>query len=363
MPQLNYLSAFRTTPSADIDRAASSNALMRNQVARIPQQNRAQDLEIQRYEQDTNDQQKATAKGVLGHMFSALAQSQDPIAFGRQMVASPDFVAASKIAGLPPGFTVEPNDDPKQLVAQSMDWARAMGAGLADSPEDFTLSPGSLRFNAQGQVVARGNPQAESQPRQAEPPVSVVGPNGKPVYVSREESLGQTPYEKPSGGLSPRDATTARNKLTMIQLARQQVALARQKFQPLKGTFSAGPLGAYMPTQAGQAFDAAVDVMRGTIGGITRVPGVGSMSDYEGRLDQAKMPARGKYEATTEQQLDSLDTMLNYLEQGYGGLLSDNGAASPESSQNSGGPQVGQVVDGYRFKGGDPGQQSSWEKQ
>jgi hypothetical protein len=29
----------------------------------------------------------------------------------------------------------------------------------------------------------------------------------------------------------------------------------------------------------------------------------------------------------------------------------------------SGAPKVGEVIDGYRFKGGDPSQESSWERQ
>lgn len=43
------------------------------------------------------------------------------------------------------------------------------------------------------------------------------------------------------------------------------------------------------------------------------------------------------------------------------GLASVMGGGDPPVSQPPGGPQPGAVVDGYRFKGGDPNKQESWE--
>jgi hypothetical protein len=85
---------------------------------------------------------------------------------------------------------------------------------------------------------------------------------------------------------------------------------------------SAGAFGqGRLPTERGKAFDAAVDQMRSTLTALTRVPGVGAMSDYETRLDQAKFPSRQNYESVTAQQIDAIDGMLNAIESGYTDLL------------------------------------------
>lgn len=131
--------------------------------------------------------------------------------------------------------------------------------------------------------------------------------------------------------LSPKDTNTARVKLTQVQIARNQLNTAKQRFEALRNTFSAGPGGNLLPTPEGKAFDAAIDSMRGSITALTRVPGVGAMSDYETRLDQAKFPTRGKYEEVAEQQLLALEELLNTIEGGYSELL----GAKPGSPPNT----------------------------
>jgi hypothetical protein len=124
--------------------------------------------------------------------------------------------------------------------------------------------------------------------------------------------------------LTRKDITQAEQKLTNIRLARQQLAQVKEKFAKIKDTLSAGP-GQALPTEKGSNFDAAVDQMRSIISGITRVPGIGSMSDYETRLQQAQFPSRGQYESTTEQKIQGIDDMLNLLETGYTDMLQQGG--------------------------------------
>ena len=132
--------------------------------------------------------------------------------------------------------------------------------------------------------------------------------------------------------LSPKDTNTARVKLTQVQIARNQLNTAKQRFEALRNTFSAGPGGNLLPTPEGKAFDAAIDSMRGSITALTRVPGVGAMSDYETRLDQAKFPTRGKYEEVAAQQLQALEDLLNTIEGGYSELLGTKPGAEPNTS-------------------------------
>jgi hypothetical protein len=137
--------------------------------------------------------------------------------------------------------------------------------------------------------------------------------------------------------LSPADSSKARAKLTQIKIARNQLENAKTRYAALKNTVSAGPGGGLLPTPEGQAFDKAIDSMRGSITALTRVPGVGAMSDFETRLDQAKFPTRNLYEQVGSQQLQALDDLIGALEQGYSEMLGNapatptNPAPSPES--------------------------------
>jgi hypothetical protein len=144
--------------------------------------------------------------------------------------------------------------------------------------------------------------------------------------------------------LSQKDATTAKMKLNTVSLARQQLNRIRDEFEGkadpktgqrtggIKGTMSAGAFGqGRVPSEGGRKFDAAVNQMRSTLTALTRVPGVGAMSDYETKLDQSKFPTRNDYESVTEQQLGDLDNMLNAIETGYKDLLS--GSQQPGAQQ------------------------------
>lgn len=160
------------------------------------------------------------------------------------------------------------------------------------------------------------------------------------------------PTAATSGAISQKDATTAKLKLNTAKLARQQLNDIRAKFEPLKGKWSAGPFGAgNLPSEEGRAFDRAVDQMRSTLTALTRVPGVGAMSDYETKLDQAKFPTRNEYESVTEQQINQLESMLDQIESGYSDLLGGGSAASQASAPVSvSSPQEAmQLPPGTRF--------------
>lgn len=152
--------------------------------------------------------------------------------------------------------------------------------------------------------------------------VAQVGPNGKVDVISK-------PVQQE---LTPKDASAARVKLRNIAIAKRQLALVRQRYEALKDTFSAGPGGNYIPTVKGKAFDAAVNSMRDNLTSITRVPGIGAMSDFETRLAQAKFPDRGQYEDVGAQQIQSLQDLLDGLEAGYSDMLSGDSQGTSQST-------------------------------
>ena len=134
-----------------------------------------------------------------------------------------------------------------------------------------------------------------------------------------------------SQNLSGKERQTANAKIQAAKLLKQQIAEARTKFDEIKGSFAAGPSGYLLPlSEKGQNFDASIDALRSSVSALTRVPGVGAMSDYETRLDQSKIPQRGRYESTTEQQLKQLEDMANFIESGYSDMLGPElGAEKP----------------------------------
>lgn len=162
-------------------------------------------------------------------------------------------------------------------------------------------------------------------------PTEVTGSDGKPMLIQTHSVTGETrpvqgykPKIPPSRqGITPKDATTAKNKINVVRLARQQLNNVRNKANALKGSASAGYGQGWVPSEKGNAFDKAVDQMRSTLTSLTRVPGVGAMSDYETRLDQAKFPNRGDYESVMFDSIEQLDAMLNAIETGYNDLLSE----------------------------------------
>lgn len=157
--------------------------------------------------------------------------------------------------------------------------------------------------------------------------------NGRKVRVNLDtgemQDLGPITEKK----ISPKDQATAKNKITMLTLAKQQLDQVQKKFDAIKGTFSAGPAGqGKAPTPSGKAFDAAVDAIRGTMSGLTRVPGVGAMSDFETKLSQAPIPNRNNYEDVTQQQIDQWYQLINTLAEGYQGMLPGVEDAPPDGA-------------------------------
>lgn len=162
-----------------------------------------------------------------------------------------------------------------------------------------------------------------------------IGPDGKIDILSKRDN---------TGSLSQKDATTAKMKINTVALARQQIQKIREAFdEGRKGMNAFGGAQGWLPTQAGKKFDARVNQMRSTLTALTRVPGVGAMSDYETKLDQSKFPTRTAYESVTEDTLNNLDDQLALIERGYTDLLNGNAPQTESPATNSGGWKIEKV--------------------
>lgn len=138
-------------------------------------------------------------------------------------------------------------------------------------------------------------------------------------------------YDRPKP-LSSKDQMAVKGKLATLKIAKQQLAQIKEKFAGIKGSYSAGPLQGMLPTETGKAFDAAVAPLTQTIIGLTRTPGIGSMSDYESRLAAAPIPSRSSYESVTQQQIQQIEDYINTLDSEYTSMGGQSSPAAPEPS-------------------------------
>jgi len=226
----------------------------------------------------------------------------------------------------------------QRILAQTLgkDFAR-MQAETMLKPPGQTSMPTSIaeyeraqqdpRF-AQFLRERRAPQQAPSRPMSPADVARLQGPEGAPLPfgITPEEARGMGATIKPeptTPRLSSADMAKATAKYQSAQTLKRQVAQAREAFntarQEMASTGRVGGLVAVTPSA--QKFDAAIDAMRSTVSGLTRTPGVGAMSDYETRLDQAKMPSRANYDEVTEQKLNELEALADGVLSGYGEML------------------------------------------
>jgi hypothetical protein len=118
-----------------------ADKIAQNQVQRLPQQNRAQDLAIQGQEQGLVQTRRANAQKVAANYFSAIAQSQTPKQAAQAMLSNPNWASVAQELGLPADkFSVGPTDTDDAIRATAMDWARAMG-GMPGEGGAYGLAP------------------------------------------------------------------------------------------------------------------------------------------------------------------------------------------------------------------------------
>lgn len=205
---------------------------------------------------------------------------------------------------------------------------------------DAAKAPNDVVQNPDGTYSYKSHADARKPGVLAPPPASqkehftyaqMTLPDGTAVPIRFNNESGQAerigdPYRPRLAGNA---ATQALSKLQTTQVLKAQMQDVRDAWAGIKDSYSAGYLQGWVPTEAGKLFDKAVDMMRGTIRQITRVPGEGSMSDWEGKLDQAKLPNRGEYESVTEKSFDQLDKLIGAYETATRDMLGMTGQAAP----------------------------------
>jgi hypothetical protein len=213
------------------------------------------------------------------------------------------------------------------------------------------------------QAIDEGDHVHVQQPRSAGnrvmPAPKAGGPSDFERKIEMARSMGATPDQLKqmvigeSGGGKPsatqiKLANTAKSKLVDLKAMEDQLAKVEAAFKPLKGSFSAGPGGGYLPTVEGKQFDAAVALLKGMARKLTRTPGEGAMSDYESKLAELANPSRSEYEDVTADQIQQLRALVQTTRQGYEALLEDaGGSTSNLPGSKSGGGDIDSILSKY----------------
>lgn len=144
--------------------------------------------------------------------------------------------------------------------------------------------------------------------------------------------------------LTPTQRGNITQKLRLVPVAKKQYERVRQLYEEMvqEGTFARGGVAGLIPgaIAGGKAeeFDKALGALRKSILSMTRVPGVGSMSNYETMLDEQALPSRWGSDEGRLEAINNIGTLLDNYEAGYRDMLG-NPVAAPAPARGGGGGQ------------------------
>jgi hypothetical protein len=248
--------------------------------------------------------------------------------------------------------------------------------GESKKEEGFTLGEGQVRYGPGGEVIAKGPEKAPASGKKYE--VTVPGPGGQPIkkLITEEELAGGVPeYQKPETDIEARQIRAEERKTEREKQEAEQksLAIAKESDIQVKSAFSAmeqalGEMEKYSGTKAmtspleaanaRQQYEAAAQAFAATL---SRATGDTRISDLDRRAYAGLLAYTG-----------GGSTLLNITRPDLARKRLDEAkkffGAAAKTRQGAGtstpaAPKVGAVEDGYRFKGGDPADPSSWEKQ
>lgn len=300
----NYISrTFRGPRPADVERDRYSNALARNEVDRLPQQNKAQDLAIQGAEMEISDAQRKNAAGVLGRNFSIAAQSPRPRDAARALIGSPEFQTAGKLVGLPiDQFTVTDQDTDDTIRQQLQTWAQTLNGGQQQRVQSTqVLEDGTIAYVTSDGRVVRTNEKARNDLRFVESGGGTGAFDPRAGTISPITTAGQetaAAAERAGAEAWARAAAAAGVDIQKEQVGRQGTLgvwqVAREDLMAALGGTTTGPFAGRVP-----AVTASQQIAAGAIAAVTpvlkqlfRSAGEGVFTDRDQQLLIDMIPSR-----------------------------------------------------------------------
>jgi hypothetical protein len=221
------------------------------------------------------------------------------------------------------------------LSAQGKIGADVRGGYLTEEQGNAALNPGMNDYQRQRLELER---QKLNQPRQqdAGPLVQVAGPDGNPVYATRDEAVGKPAYvarDKPAAA-DVKLQNDARMKMPRVAALGRQLSRVEAASQAIAKNiaFDGGEADKYIidRTEEGRELVAAIAQLRPTITALTRVPGIGSQSDLEARLDGLQFPTSEMPPEVRQRSLEELKAFSADLVDVYKSILGGQGPAEQQ---------------------------------
>ena len=237
----NPVNAFLQGQQGAMDRElAQQNAMMDREAA---QQKAAQDQEmnalrrqqltgqIQTQEETRVKNRTAEKTGMFRERLLRARTPDDARRLVQMQYADPDLAPILSQASTLEQALAEIPDDPQQLRTYLDQEAMGMGEWLkSQQPKvagNAVFLPGENRFITAPREPAPVAPSA---------PVAVMGPDGRPQYVTREQAIGMTPFTAPAikmmgggaGGAGGGTREPAPKPLTPVQSAKRRDQLGKE---------------------------------------------------------------------------------------------------------------------------------------
>lgn len=316
--------------------------------------------------------------------------------------AQPAVAQPSEELGGGPGRPEIPGRTPQQMMAEALGSMRSpqgmqQALRMATPEAPYTLKPGEQRMGPGGQVIARGaaeRPTTEQRPVSISPGGQLVSPTGKvlatnPHKPAPEQKSPPGYRSTPTGDLEaipggPADLklqgqfnqdtaslTNTESALDRLSTAANEVMRhpglegitgLRGALPDVPGTNAANARAKLQTLKAQVGFNVLQEMRNasktgGALGSITEKE-LGFLQSALAALDTAQ---------DADQYRESLQKIMDYSAGAKSRLrgafnLKHSKPSGPPGGKERRQPKQGDVIDGYKFRGGNPADRNSWEK-
>lgn len=349
---------------ADYSQSRNQLAALEAQNApqQMAQQNQLNSLKLQGAQQQLSAEQAKVAHSTL---MQAL-DSGNP----RQFILQNVQPLASKLQQQ--GIDLNSMDD-QSATALVQNLARKYGGEAGIAPTAKLKTIGDINKPAAGvfqenpttgaltQVVAPQKPNEMSpyesarldierrklgtKPADTGPLVQIAGPDGNPVWATREEAKGKPAYvakDKPAAA-DVKWQREIKSKQPRLLAAERRVERLAQAVESISKNFAfdGGPLDKYALawTKQGQEVTQAKAALTSELTALTRVPGIGSQSDLETRLASLPFPSSEFAPEVNAKAIAELRAFMADLKDVYGSTAADIQSSEVQSLLDKYAPQ------------------------